>query len=73
MKIVWQREYSQTNMRGKKGFAVRKVIVEQLTGGFNDRVEYQISVSPKRTSWYRGFHSFQNARTFAMKGYILIG
>ena len=59
-KTVWQREYDQMNFREKRGFAVRKVVMAAF-----DRVEYQISVSPKRKSWYTGFWSWQDAANFA--------
>ena len=53
--IIWTREYSSSGRQieeaaGLGAYAVRKIAIDGLSG---ETLAYEVSHSPKRTSWYR--------------------
>ncbi len=66
-KTIWVNEYDYHNFRGTKGCSIRKVKCSR-----SGRVTYDLSVSPKRTSWYVGFSSFIKAKVFAKNGAVAL-
>jgi len=61
---IWKREYK---FRGRT-FSIKKSVIP-LTGSKHSigavAPRYAVSVSPKRTSWYHDFYSFDEAKKFA--------
>ena len=67
--VVWTRAYTRdgtclatAGQLWNKGnvYTIRKVVlcIPNLDGTTGEHVQYEYSVSPKRTSWHTGFASF---------------
>lgn len=62
--LIWIKEYSDTNFKGTQGFSIKKYISNCPW----QPIMYDISVSPKRKSWYRNFTNLNAAKKFAKSG-----
>lgn len=66
-KTLWTREYYSNGSLAKAGsqgdFAVRKVLTYPI-GYYQPTERFEVSISSKRTSWYKDHYNLMDAKRF---------